>query len=98
MGWALAQIARDLEEGFAGCLDALSPHVRRDLFRNRIASSADQMAWWDAESRGNWLWGYTLMANLAGLRPHEERAAGLIKSLMDTQGDDGYLGIFCLSG
>jgi len=94
LGWALAQMRRDLTEGFAGCLDALSPHVRRDLFRDRIASSADQMAWWDAESRGNWLWGYTLMAHLAGLRTHETRAAELLESLMCSQDDDGYLGIY----
>ena len=64
-GWMLAQMQQDLEHGFAGRLDTLSPHVASDLFANRLAAANGQLAWWDAESRGNWLWGYTLLAHLA---------------------------------
>ena len=56
-GWMLAQMQQDLDHGFAGRLDTLSPHVTNDLFAHRLTSANGQLAWWDAESRGNWLWG-----------------------------------------
>src|SRR5512140_3908489 len=84
-GWMLAQMRRDLEAGFAGRLDRLTPHATRDLFRHRIGSSDDFLAWWDAETRGNWLWGYVMMAGLAGLAEHEDRAAALVRDLVATR-------------
>jgi DUF1680 family protein len=92
-GWMLAQIQQDLDHGFAGRLDTLSPHVASDLYSDRLAAANGQLAWWDAESRGNWLWGYTLMAHLAEAPQHRERADALIRSLRATQDADGYLGI-----
>ena len=92
-GWMLAQMQQDLEHGFAGRLDTLSPHVASDLFENRLAAANGQLAWWDAESRGNWLWGYTLLAHLADAPQHRERADALVRSLRATQDADGYLGI-----
>jgi hypothetical protein len=85
---------RDLDEGFAGCLDALSPHVANDLFANRLDGPAGAAGWWDAESRGNWLWGYLLLAALAGSNDHRRRADALVHGLRNTQDDDGYLGIY----
>ena len=64
-GWLRAQLNHDLEHGFVSVLDTLTHHASRDLFKDRIESSAEQFAWWDSETRGNWLWGYTLMAFLA---------------------------------
>ncbi|HRF98719.1 MAG TPA: hypothetical protein PLZ51_26100, partial [Aggregatilineales bacterium] len=93
-GWFLAQIRRDLEEGFASRLDTLSPHASRDLFKNRIASSQDQVAWWDSETRGNWLWGYVMAAYLSGLPDHITRVKILMEDLLATQDDDGYIGIY----
>lgn len=92
-GWMLAQMRQDLEHGFAGCLDSLSPHVANDLFAQRLAAAPGQVAWWDAESRGNWLWGYTLLAYLADLPHHRERVDALVRALRETQDADGYLGI-----
>jgi DUF1680 family protein len=92
-GWLLAQMRQDLDHGFAGCLDALSPHVANDLFRHRLAQADGQLAWWDAESRGNWLWGYTMLAHLAEAPAHQERVERLVRDLRSTQDDDGYLGI-----
>jgi len=92
-GWLLAQMQQDLDHGFAGCLDALSPHVARDLFAQRLADASGPLAWWDAESRGNWLWGYTLLAHLADAPLHRERADTLVRALRATQDADGYLGI-----
>jgi DUF1680 family protein len=84
---------QDLDHGFAGCLDALSPHVARDLFAHRLVDASGPLAWWDAESRGNWLWGYTLLAHLADAPLHRERADALVRALRATQDGDGYLGI-----
>jgi DUF1680 family protein len=89
----LAQMRQDLEHGFAGCLDSLSPHVANDLFAHRLSAANGQLAWWDAESRGNWLWGYTLLAHLADVPSHQERADALVRALRATQDADGYLGI-----
>lgn len=84
---------QDLDHGFAGSLDSLSPHVARDLFAHRLVDSSGPLAWWDAESRGNWLWGYTMLAHLADAPRHRERAHALVRALCATQDDDGYLGI-----
>ncbi len=97
-GWLLAQLRRDLEHGFAGRLDGLTPHAARDLFRERMGSSDDFTAWWDAETRGNWLWGYVMMASLAGVPEHEERAAGLMRGLLATRDPDAYIGIYAPDG
>jgi uncharacterized protein len=92
-GWMKSQMQHDLAHGFAGQLDTLSPHVANDLFARRLAAANGQLAWWDAESRGNWLWGYTMLAHLADATSHRERAEALIRSLRETQDADGYLGI-----
>ncbi len=93
-GWMVAQMRRDLEGGFAARLDRLTPHAARDLFRERIPSSDDPRAWWDAETRGNWLWGYVMMAHLAEAPEHQERVAELASALLATQDADGYIGIY----
>lgn len=90
----LAQLNRDLDRGYASQLDRLTAHASRDLFAQRIESSSQQEAWWDAETRGNWLWGYTMMALLADSPIHRARALGLLRDLMRTQDADGYLGIY----
>ena len=93
-GWMLAQLRRDLESGFAARLDQLTPHAAHDLFRDRIPSTTEPRAWWDAETRGNWLWGYVMMAHLAGVPEHRARVAGLMNGLLATQDADGYIGIY----
>jgi len=92
-GWMRAQMRRDLATGFAGCLDALSPHVARDLFRERLDDATGHAGWWDAESRGNWLWGYTMLGHLSGSDDHRARADALVRELRATQDSDGYVGI-----
>lgn len=92
-GWLRAQMRRDLDVGFAGCLDMLSHHVHRDLFAQRLEVATGQTAWWDAESRGNWLWGYTMLAHLCDAPEHGGRAEGLIRDLRAAQDRDGYIGI-----
>lgn len=84
----------DLEHGFAGCLDVLTERVRNDLFKNRIESSLMQVAWWDGETRGNWLWGYVMMSFLSGEKQHQERARTFLEDLRSTQDENGYIGIY----
>lgn len=93
-GWMLAQIHSDLTHGFASCLDALTERAASNLFENRIESSAQQFAWWDSETRGNWLWGYTWLAHYSGLPKHMARVTELLEALKNTQEADGYLGIY----
>ncbi len=97
IGWILAQLTRDLETGFAGCLDQLTDHAAHDLFTQRIESSEQQVAWWDSETRGNWLWGYVMMAHLADHPAHIRRARELLDNLKRTQDADGYLGIYSIA-
>jgi DUF1680 family protein len=93
-GWMLSQLRNDLSWGFAGCLDSLTERAATDLFTHRIESSSQQFAWWDSETRGNWLWGYTMMAGLAELAGHQDRVNQLIETLKQTQDADGYIGIY----
>lgn len=93
-GWLRQQLLDDLEHGYASRLDALTPRAATDLFANRITTSQSQLAWWDSETRGNWLWGCVMMAYLAGHPAHTARVDGLMQALLDTQDDDGYIGIY----
>ena len=93
-GWLRDQLLGDLEHGFTSRLDALTEHAAHDLFTHRIESSEEQFAWWDAETRGNWLWGYTLMAFTADHAEHKGRVERLLRDLLATQDADGYIGIY----
>lgn len=93
-GWMLNQMRRDLDEGFAGRLDELTSHAANDLFKNRIDTSTNHYAWWDSETRGNWLWGYVMMAYLADHDAHKARVDELLADLKATQDADGYIGVY----
>ncbi|MCC7205943.1 MAG: glycoside hydrolase family 127 protein [Anaerolineae bacterium] len=93
-GWLRQQMQDDLDYGFAGRLDALTERAATDLFARRIESSQSEYAWWDGETRGNWLWGYVMMAHLAEHPAHMARAGGLVEALLATQDPDGYIGIY----
>jgi DUF1680 family protein len=93
-GWLLQQLRDDLAGGYGPHLDQLTPRAASDLFKHRIGASQSQFAWWDSETRGNWLWGYTMMAGLAQDPDHLARARSLLDDLLATQDPDGYLGIY----
>ncbi|GAB4525568.1 MAG: glycoside hydrolase family 127 protein [Anaerolineae bacterium] len=93
-GWFKQQLLDDLQHGFASRLDALTERAATDLFRDRISSSQSQFAWWDSETRGNWLWGYVMMAFLAEDAEHIARVTTLVEALLATQDADGYIGIY----
>jgi DUF1680 family protein len=96
-GWILSQLQKDLTLGFASRLDSLTERAATDLFSRRIESSSQQFAWWDSETRGNWLWGYTMMAGLAEIPKHQIRVNELLNALKQTQDVDGYIGIYSTS-
>jgi uncharacterized protein len=93
-GWLLAQLRRDLSEGFAARLDELTEHAANDLFHDRVGTSRDQLGWWDAETRGNWLLGLVQMSALADDDDARRKAERLTQDLLATQDEDGYLGIY----
>jgi hypothetical protein len=68
--------------------------VARELYRERLELATGHAGWWDAESRGNWLWGYTMLAHLGNSPLHRRRADELVAELRATQDDDGYIGIY----
>lgn len=56
--------------------------------------SCIQFAWWDSETRGNWIWGYIMLAFYSGEGDHEKRAVELADGLLATQDPDGYIGVY----
>lgn len=54
----------------------------------------EQYLWWNSESQSNWLDGYCRSAFLLDNRKWKEKAAKLVGRLLDTQDEDGYLGIY----
>lgn len=93
-GWILEQLNRDLQEGFASRLDELTEHASNDMFQNRVDTSTNPFAWWDSETRGNWLWGFTMMAYLSTHDTSQSRIDQLLAALKTTQENDGYIGIY----
>jgi hypothetical protein len=53
-----------------------------------------QFAWWDSETRGNWLWGYTMLAFMSDNSEHKCRAISMADDLVATADDDGYIGVY----
>lgn len=94
LGWIKDQIENDLTNGFAGCLDALTERAATDLWLNQIDSQSDQVAWWDAETRGNWVWGLTMASLLVGRQPITTKVRAVLDSWMQAQEPDGYLGVY----
>jgi len=92
--WIKQQIENDLLHGFAGCLDRLTPRAATNLWRNPIDSQQDQVSWWDAETRGNWLWGLTMAAFLTDSPRAQATARRAIEDWLAIQEGDGYLGIY----
>ena len=50
--------------------------------------------WFDAETRGNWLWGTLMMAHLSEDPDQIARAHARVLELRATQDDDGYIGAY----
>lgn len=53
-----------------------------------------QYYWWDSETQSNWKDGYCRSAYLLDNKEWQEKASDLCLELIDTQDDDGYIGIY----
>ena len=100
-GWIKAQMVRDLNHGFAGCLGKLCSEASSDIFvsqRNSIHAQNTQnsngVAWWNGESEGNWRAGYIMMAYLTDDTTSKREADEYVRHILASQEADGYLGAF----
>ncbi len=100
-GWIRAQMLRDLNEGFAGCLGRLCHEASSDIFvtnRNSLHSqnvaNRNGVAWWNGETEGNWRAGFIMMAYLTGDPRTMQEADDYVRHILASQDSDGYLGIF----
>jgi DUF1680 family protein len=94
-GWIKAQMARDLEKGFAGNLDELCHEASSDIFcagRNSPASEGKK-TWWNGETEGNWRTGHLAMAYLAEDATAMRKADAYVQRVLSFQDADGYIGI-----
>jgi len=103
-GWMLAQMRRDLEIGFAGCLIDLSPRTQADIFGARKVANREvrsdgtlidiPRSWWDGETEAMAYDGLMRLGWLAGHEPSCRRAAAWVDRVLAHQDTDGYIGIY----
>ncbi len=100
-GWIRAQMLRDLNQGFAGCLGQLCHEASSDIFvTNRNSRHAQDVAnhlgvaWWNGETEGNWRAGFIMMAYLTGDPRTMREADDYVRHILSSQDEDGYLGAF----
>ena len=100
-GWILAQMRRDLQTGFAGCLDELCHEASSDIFasgRNRPGKSNNSNtandSWWNGETEGNWRCGHMMQACLTDDPAAMAKATAYVNHILASQDSDGYIGIF----
>ncbi|MET2010655.1 beta-L-arabinofuranosidase domain-containing protein [Microbacterium chocolatum] len=98
-GWMRAG-ARAALDGYVGQLPRLAPEVGGDVFvsgrlgRGAEAVNAEQVAWWNGESEGNWLSAWLAHVLLVGTEAERHAAADRVRRIVGSQDDDGYLGMF----
>lgn len=100
-GWIRSQMDRDLNHGFAGCLDKLCKEASSDIFvsgRNSIHSqntqNHDGVAWWNGETEGNWRAGFFMMSYLTENPEYMRQADAYVQHILSSQNANGYLGAF----
>jgi len=103
-GWMLDQIQRDLQGGLAGHLDQLTSCINLKGYKEERVDSFEISAsgmvhdtprtWWSGEQTAFWLDGFVRMAYLSGQADAIQRADQYMKQLLDSQDEDGYLGIY----
>lgn len=62
--------------------------------QNNLDDNMMQYYWWDSETQSNWKDGYCRSAYLLDNKEWQEKANDLCLELIDTQDDDGYIGIY----
>lgn len=102
-GWIADQIKSDLN-GFTGHLDELAPEIilnddiygedRRTNFTEGTDVSPNALAWWNSESQSNWWDGFIRSAILTEDQNYLYRVEDYVRQKLNTQEEDGYLGIY----
>lgn len=67
---------------------------RKDGDYHEVEGVDAQYLWWNSESQSNWKDGYCRSACLLDNGDWREKAADFAESILDTQDEDGYLGIY----
>ncbi|WP_168121783.1 beta-L-arabinofuranosidase domain-containing protein [Paenibacillus sp. HB172176] len=103
-GWMLEQMENDLREGMAGHLNELTACVNLKGYKEEQVNSFEvspsgmihdtPRTWWSGEQTAFWLDGFIRMAYLAGSREHIQRADQYMEQLLNSQDEEGYLGIY----
>lgn len=99
-GW----IKKELEKAMDGCighLDELLPDmlVEHKIYgRDRIGADSGtdglNKKWWDSESQSNWQDGFCRSALLLQDQKWLKKAGRYVEEILNTQDDDGYMGIY----
>lgn len=103
-------MVHDLSDGFIGHLDELLPTIidKDDIYgrdrrtmeikkmdlglKNFDSNLTGEYMWWNSEGQGNWMDGFIRSAFLTGVMC--DKATQKLRHLLDTIGEDGYLGIY----
>lgn len=59
-----------------------------------VAAADDQFFWWNSETQSNWLDGFLRSAFLVEDSGHIKKAERYAEALLETQTEDGYIGIY----
>lgn len=95
-GWFKEYLRRDAE-GLTGHLDDVFPQCGADIFgKDKVVHLEDGYwsSWWNGEIRGNWMEGFVSMAYISRDARLIQKARTLVNGLLDSQEEDGYIGIY----
>ena len=100
-GWIATQMKLDLQKGITGNYDKISDTVAKNLFvtnksetKNEKTTDLGLRSWWSGEHEGYWKDSVIRMAFLTGLEPYQNKARKWMKDIVDSQEEDGYIGIY----
>jgi hypothetical protein len=102
-GWIREQMLLDLQEGLTGNYHQVSNAVNLQVFekKNRpaggfveIPGEKRQKSWWSGEHEGYWKESVVRMACLLDDEEQKRRVKAWMDALLDTQGEDGYIGVY----
>ncbi|ACQ79736.1 protein of unknown function DUF1680 [Beutenbergia cavernae DSM 12333] len=98
-GWIAAQARQNLD-GFLGAMPGICVEVGSEVFshgrlgRGSAAENVAAVPWWNGESEGNWLWGWSAHVRLVGTDAERAEADRRMRDVVSAGADDGYLGMF----
>jgi uncharacterized sulfatase len=103
-GWIKQQMRLDLESGLTGNYHKVSNAVNLKVFENQNRPAGGkveipgeerlQKSWWSGEHEGYWKDSVVRMAFLLDNEEQKQRVTKWMNSLLEAQGEDGYIGIY----